>query len=436
MKKIVITLFFGLMFTIVLNAQTSGTLTVTATTSIAGGNYAPKNIIAVWIEDDAGNFVKTLLAYAQTRITHLNTWQASTNAAGSEFNVVDAITGATRSSHSTRTSYWNGTDVDGIIVPDGTYYVWMELTDKNSTGNYSSFQFEKSETSFLITPTNVPSFASIEISWSTLDIKFADDLPTVYQNGQDITLDIDVISGGDGIDMVEFYANGVLVETDETAPFGYTYSYPDGQHLIKAIATDLGGSTDEDQMIINVGTFTISDNVLVINSSDDVEETETGIIYPGSSDLEIVYDDYDFVPNVPNGYQKIGLRFQNMNIPSGSVIDNAYIQFRSDESNNETVEFLIFAEDAGNTVPFSDAPGENVSGRIKLDGSVAWNPPPWTDVGLLGPEQQTPELKDLVQQIIDRSDWQQGNSMVFAIEATGVSLTNPDMGRDTSASLG
>jgi len=149
-------------------AQTEGTLTVTATTSSAGGNFAPKNIVAIWVEDEQGNFVKTLLAYAQTRKTHLNTWEASTTAAGSAFNVVDAITGATKSSHGTRTCSWNAKDFNQNIVADGNYTVWMELTDKNATGNFSSFNFTKGAEPVNLTPLNVPSFGSISISWEPL----------------------------------------------------------------------------------------------------------------------------------------------------------------------------------------------------------------------------------------------------------------------------
>jgi hypothetical protein len=165
MKKGILTSLFVLQAVFWINAQTDGTLTVTATTSSAGGNFAPKNIVAVWIEDDQGNFVKTLLAYAQNRKTHLNTWEASTTAAGSPFNTVDAITGATQTSHATRTCTWNGTDVNGTLVADGTYKVRMELTDKNSTGNYSSFNFTKDTNPISLTPSNVPSFSSISINW-------------------------------------------------------------------------------------------------------------------------------------------------------------------------------------------------------------------------------------------------------------------------------
>lgn len=173
MKRNLLVIFFVVSISIIVNAQTAGSLSVTTTTSNAGGNYAPRNIVAIWIEDEQGNWVKTLMAYAAARITHLNTWEASTSAAGSTYNTVDAITGATRNSHAVRTCSWNGTDVNGNLVPDGTYRLRMELTDKNGTGNYSSFNFTKGVDPFNITPANVPSFNSISIIWepNTISVK-------------------------------------------------------------------------------------------------------------------------------------------------------------------------------------------------------------------------------------------------------------------------
>lgn len=164
MKKVLVFLLLLVLFAGV-NAQTSGTLSVSVTTSSTGGNYSPKNIVAVWVETESGDFVKTLLAYAATRKTHLNTWEASTTAAGSIYNTTDAITGATKTSHGTRTCTWDGTNISGTVVPDGNYKVWMELTDKNSTGNYSSFSFTKGSSSEQLTPSNVPSFSSISLEW-------------------------------------------------------------------------------------------------------------------------------------------------------------------------------------------------------------------------------------------------------------------------------
>lgn len=174
MRKSLIAFALVLFWSVCLFAQTEGTLTVTATTSSAGGNFAPRNIVAIWIEDAQGHFVKTLLAYAQTRKTHLNTWEASTTAAGSPFNTVDAITGATRTSHSERTCTWNGKDMNGNLVPDGIYKVRMELTDKNSTGNFSSFNMTKGTNPESLTPANVPSFASISINWVPLQTSVED----------------------------------------------------------------------------------------------------------------------------------------------------------------------------------------------------------------------------------------------------------------------
>lgn len=166
MRKFTISLLLLSITSIVSLAQTTGELSVSVSTSSTGGNYAPRNILAIWIEDSEGNFIKTLLAYADRRMTHLNKWQASTNAIGSEFNTTDAITGATKSSHTTRICGWNGTDYNGTIVSDGSYTVWMELTDKNSTGNFSSFPFTKNENPNSQTPSNKPSFSSISIEWN------------------------------------------------------------------------------------------------------------------------------------------------------------------------------------------------------------------------------------------------------------------------------
>jgi len=149
-----------------IQAQTNGTLSVSVTTSTAGGTYAPRNVLAIWIEDNSGKFVKTLLAYANTRMTHLNTWQASSLAAGQEFNKTDATSGATQSSHGTRACTWNGTDYSGKLMANGDYKVRMELTDKNATGNIASYTFTKGATAQKLTPADVPSFSSVTINWS------------------------------------------------------------------------------------------------------------------------------------------------------------------------------------------------------------------------------------------------------------------------------
>ncbi len=167
MKEKFLILVICCLSTLTVFSQTSGSLSVSVTTSSTGGNYAPRNVLAIWVEDSSGKFVKTLLAYAATRKTHLNTWETSTTTAGSAFNVTDAITGATQSTHGTRTCSWNGKDFNSNQVADGNYNLRMELTDKNATGNTASFAFVKGPANQTLSPANVPSFSSISIKWTS-----------------------------------------------------------------------------------------------------------------------------------------------------------------------------------------------------------------------------------------------------------------------------
>ena len=260
------------------------------------------------------------------------------------------------------------------------------------------------------------------------EIAFSGNPPLVYLNGEDISLDIEILDTGNGIDNVSFYVDDILEMELNSPPYTFTHSYPDGQYLIEAVATDITGLHDNKTLNINIGNFSESGDVLVRNGQDDVEETEAGLVYYSSSDLEMMYDSWDFVPNVPNGFQKIGLRFQNVYIPKGAVIDNAYIQFRSDEANSQFAEFLTFAENSGDAVPFDNG-DLNVSSRNTFSESIYWDPPAWTSASQTGPAQRTPDLGELLQQIIDRDDWTAGNSIVFKIEGTGVSLTDPNAKR-------
>jgi len=141
---------------------TSG-LIVSSVTGTTCGGYPPRNVIAIWIENNSGTFVKTLTVKAGTRKSDLTKWTSSSNG-----NTVDANTGATLSSFGTVTGIWNGTDANGKVVADGSYKVCMELTDKSSTGNYSSFTFTKGTVAETQTPSNAPSFSSISIKWLPL----------------------------------------------------------------------------------------------------------------------------------------------------------------------------------------------------------------------------------------------------------------------------
>jgi hypothetical protein len=261
------------------------------------------------------------------------------------------------------------------------------------------------------------------------DIEFADNTPIVYVDGENLTLEIQVINEGNGIDSVTFYIDGNLEEVITTPPYTFMHSYEDGKYTIDAVAYDTESLTDQTSLTISVGTFIENGEVPVKNGQDDVEETQAGLTYFNSSDLEMVYDHYEFDPDVPNGFQKIGLRFQNVFIPPGAIIDSAFLQFRSDEINDEFAEFLIKAENTDNAIPFDDGGSSSVSGRTTFNETVYWAPPAWMEKGVVGPEQKTSDMGELLQKIINRDDWISGNDMVFIVEGTGVSLTDENAKR-------
>ena len=260
------------------------------------------------------------------------------------------------------------------------------------------------------------------------DIVFPENTQTVFVDGTNITFNVDVLSEGNGIDSVTFYVNNDRVEADLSAPYSFTYSFDDGQYFLKAVAFDNTGLKDEEILNINVGTYNENVSVPIKNGQDDIEETEAGLVYFNSSDLEMVYDSYDYEPDVENGFQKIGLRFQNIYIPKGAVIDSAFIQFRADETDDAFAEFLIYAEKTGDALPFDDG-DLNVSSRTMFSDSVYWAPPEWPIKNEVGPAQRTPNLNVLLQDVISQNDWNSGNDVVFKIVGTGVSLTDQDAKR-------
>lgn len=143
-----------------LNAQ-NATLQVTVTTATAGGSYAPRNIGAIWVEDSAGKFIKSLKVWARTRISYLTRWQST-----SAGNTVDATTSATLSTHQAHTVTWNCTDVNRNVVPDGSYRILFEMTEKNGAGPNLTLNFTKGATSQTITPADAANFKSMQLIYT------------------------------------------------------------------------------------------------------------------------------------------------------------------------------------------------------------------------------------------------------------------------------
>lgn len=145
--------------------------------------------------------------------------------------------------------------------------------------------------------------------------------------------------------------------------------------------------------------------------SDDLEEwIASGAVDGTSSDLEMI--------NEGSGDQIIGLRFANLNIPAGAAIISASIQFTTDETASGATTLTFKAQAADSAATFA-ATSFNVSGRPTGTASVAWNVPAWNVLQEQSTSQRTPDIKALVQEVVDRSGWKAGNAIAVIISGSG-----------------
>ena len=171
---------------------------------------------------------------------------------------------------------------------------------------------------------------------------------------------------------------------------------------------------------------TTSITAQVSTPEDDLEEyipgagqTQTvGNLDGGSSDLEL---GNEAAGNVDP--QIVGVRFTNLAIPKGALIQSAYLQFQVDAiaKNTDPCNIWVKAEDSVTPLAFNTTPF-NITSRPKLQDSVYWAIPAgsWNTVGQNGNDQRSSNIAQLVQKLVDRADWTSGNAMVFTLTGTGL----------------
>ena len=157
---------------------------------------------------------------------------------------------------------------------------------------------------------------------------------------------------------------------------------------------------------------TITFTSVIETSSNDAEECEDGTeVDLESSDLELVNDG-------SAGNQTVGVRFLNVNIPIDAEIVNAYIQFTADGDYDETTNLLIKGEYSANSLTFIDSPN-NISSRLTTSSFANWDDiVPWEGYEA-GENQRTPDLSEILTEVISNNGWQEGNPISLIITGTG-----------------
>ncbi len=245
--------------------HSEGNMTFTVRTVTVNGNFSPRHVLAIWVED-ADGFVLSRKLRAEKRKQYLYTWNSQSGG-----DVTDANTGATLSSHQTHTVTWDCTDKDGAIVPDGEYKAYVEFTEAHVQGPLRMVAFTKGPEAVSLTPDDDENFKELALLFEPL---------------------VTVEAG------FTFIADELKVDFTNTSTGAASYDW------------DFGDETRSQQenpshSYAGIGTYEVTLKAISgSNSASDIQEvTVTSTVGIGVSDLDtpLIY------PNPTNGFVSVNL---------------------------------------------------------------------------------------------------------------------------------
>ncbi len=158
-------------------------------------------------------------------------------------------------------------------------------------------------------------------------------------------------------------------------------------------------------------------------SSDDAEQENDEMDSLEDDDLDAGWEGDPADQNLLT----TGLIFRNIPIGKGAQIDSAFIYVVSHEAKNadDVAEITIHVEDSDSAATFTLA--SLITDRPTLATTVSWNvSEPWG----LWTEHRSPDLKVLVQAMVDRPGWKSGNAISFIMEGTNQGVTAVENARE------
>ena len=161
----------------------------------------------------------------------------------------------------------------------------------------------------------------------------------------------------------------------------------------------------------------VNENINVAADLDDATINSSAESYDDSSDTIAAGG------NLTSSLYSL-LRFNNMGIPRGSQIHNAYIEMTAaaDDDIATTITIYAFDEDDGEMPSGGedDSPGESgdeyVNFTTKLNSKKTLNKVSWTLTRTMaGKKVQTAPIAGVIQEIVDRPGWSDNNSIVIIL---------------------
>lgn len=122
-------------------------------------------------------------------------------------------------------------------------------------------------------------------------------------------------------------------------------------------------------------------------------------------------------PNTNGSTVWVGFRFTNVTIPAGSTINSAYINLSILAADDPDVD--IYGNDVDDAATFTTA-SNDISSRALTTAKVNWTA---TNIGAYS-RKDSPDIKTIVQEIIDRAGWSSGNAIAILFDSLSSNYIN------------
>ncbi len=138
------------------------------------------------------------------------------------------------------------------------------------------------------------------------------------------------------------------------------------------------------------------------HGDDDAEQNlSNNKVSVDSSDLEMMHDG--------STKQIVGVRMRSLAIPKNATITNAYLEFEVDEQKSGDLTVTIYGHDTNSANRFKDNKWD-LSDRNLTNAKVDWS---ITSSPSVNSKMQTPDISNIVQEIVNRGGWASQNDMAF-----------------------
>ncbi|HFD88072.1 MAG TPA: hypothetical protein ENJ35_10410 [Gammaproteobacteria bacterium] len=194
-----------------------------------------------------------------------------------------------------------------------------------------------------------------------------------------------------------------------------------GSITILLLFIAIGGCSDGTSLS-GGGTFQIQTSIS--SSEADGEESANGTTRLYNQNLNLGYEG--------NNKQVVGLRFENIDIPRGALIDDAQINFTASAAGSKPTSIIISGIADPQNAPFEET-NRNISSRARTSATALWSIPPWKEDQT---DQRSPDLSSIIQEIIRLPGWERGDTLAFLLEGRGArSAYSYDQSQDKAPTL-